>query len=153
MHLTELLSPDSIIAELKGRDKPAVLEELASVLIPKSPELDLDDLVNVLLEREKLGSTGIGDGIAIPHGKVPHLDRLLVSFGRTSEGVSFDAMDDRPVFLFFLLVAPETSAGLHLKALAKISRLLQDHTLKKSLREAQDPNAIFDLISRWEQRP
>jgi PTS system nitrogen regulatory IIA component len=153
MHLTELLSPDSIIAELKGRDKPAVLEELASVLVSKSPGLDLEDLVNVLLEREKLGSTGIGDGIAIPHGKVPRLDRLLVSFGRTSEGVSFDAMDDRPVHLFFLLVAPETSAGLHLKALAKISRLLQDHTLKKSLREAQDQNAIFDLISQWEQRP
>jgi PTS system nitrogen regulatory IIA component len=152
MHLTELLSPDSIIAELKGRDKPSVLEELASVLVPRSPGLDLTDLVNILLEREKLGSTGIGDGIAIPHGKVAHLDHLLVSFGRTSAGVSFDAMDDRPVHLFFLLVAPETSAGLHLKALAKISRLLQDHALKRSLREAPDPKSIYDLISQWEQR-
>jgi len=151
MHLTELLSPDSIIAELRGGDKPSVLQELASVLVDKSPGLDLTELVNILLEREQLGSTGIGDGIAIPHGKVPHLDRLLVSFGRTSRGVPFEAMDDQPVHLLFLLVAPENSAGLHLKALAKISRLLQDSALKKALREAPDRETIFDLISRWDQ--
>jgi len=151
MHLTDLLSPDSIIAELRGGDKPSVLQELASVLVDKSPGLDLTELVNILLEREQLGSTGIGDGIAIPHGKVPHLDRLLVSFGRTSRGVPFEAMDDQPVHLLFLLVAPENSAGLHLKALAKISRLLQDSALKKSLREAPDRETIFDLIRRWDQ--
>ncbi|MBU0514304.1 MAG: PTS sugar transporter subunit IIA [Proteobacteria bacterium] len=153
MHLTDLLSPDSIIAELRGGDKTSVLQELASVLVDRSPGLDLEDLVNILLEREQLGSTGIGDGIAIPHGKVAHLDRLLVSFGRTSRGVPFEAMDDRPVHLFFLLVAPENSAGMHLKALAKISRLLQDSALKKSLREAPDRETIFDLISRWDRNP
>ena len=105
---------DSIVPELKGRTKKQVLEELIDAVKQNKPTIDRDRLMKVLLERERLGSTGIGDGIAIPHGKLRDIDDLVLSFGRSSEGIDFESMDGKPVHLFFLLVAPETCAGIHL---------------------------------------
>jgi len=118
MKILDILAKQAIIPELHGSTKRQVLEELIEALVRHKPQLD-GELMAVLLERERLGSTGIGDGIAIPHGKLKDLDQLTLSFGRSTRGVDFESMDGRPVHLFFLLVAPETSAGIHLRALAK----------------------------------
>jgi PTS system nitrogen regulatory IIA component len=99
------------------------------------------------LDREKLGSTGIGDGIAIPHGKIRDLGGVVASFGRSREGVDFESIDQKPTHLFFLLVAPENSAGMHLKALARISRLLKDPNFRKKLMGAGDKDELFQIIS------
>jgi len=110
------------------------------------PQLDRDRLMAVLLERERLGSTGIGDGIAIPHGKMRDLDQLVLSFGRSSQGVDFESMDGKPVHLFFLLVAPENCAGIHLRALAKIARLLKNGTVRKKLGNVQGREEVYSVI-------
>jgi len=108
--------------------------------------LNKEALVEVLLERERLGSTGIGDGIAIPHGKIQDLDELILSFGRSAQGIEFDSMDGRPTHLFFLLIAPENSAGIHLRALAKISRLLKSAHFRQRLLEAGTVEELFLVI-------
>ena len=104
-------------------------------------------MLHVLLDREKLGSTGIGDGIAIPHGKLAGLEEMVVAFGRSRSGIAFEAMDGKPVHLFFLLMAPENSAGQHLKVLAKISRMLKDAGFRKNLLEAKTHDDLVRLIS------
>ncbi|MBW1712442.1 MAG: PTS sugar transporter subunit IIA [Deltaproteobacteria bacterium] len=146
MNLSEIISPQEVIPDLKSEDKLSVLAELIKPLAKLDPDLDEDNLIRILLEREKLGSTGIGDGIAIPHGKVDNLQRLLISFGRSGKGIEFDSMDGRPAHLFFLLLAPESSAGFHLTALAKLSRLLKNQSFRQSLKEAPDAEAIYNLI-------
>jgi PTS system nitrogen regulatory IIA component len=151
MKLTDILGPEQVIAELKARGKRAAMEELCSVLTTVEPKLDLKKLMEVLIERERLGSTGIGDGIAIPHGKLPDLDRLLLSFGRSREGIDFDSLDGKPAHLFFLVVAPENSAGTHLKALARISRLLKSHLVRRELMEAKDAQAIYEIIQAQDE--
>jgi PTS system nitrogen regulatory IIA component len=105
----------------------------------------------VLLERERLGSTGIGDGIAIPHGKLKDLDQLVLSFGRSSQGVDFESMDGKPVHLFFLLVAPESCAGIHLRALARIARLLKNGVVRKKLGSMSDRDEIYNLIKQEDE--
>ena len=151
MKLTDILGPEQVIAELKARGKRAAMEELCAVLTTVEPRLDLKKLMEVLIERERLGSTGIGDGIAIPHGKLPELDRLLLSFGRSREGIDFDSLDGKPAHLFFLVVAPENSAGTHLKALARISRLLKSHLVRRELMEAKDAQAIYEIIQAQDE--
>ena len=136
MKILDILSKDCIIPELRSRTKKEVLEELTAALSNCKANLNKDALVEVLLERERLGSTGIGDGIAIPHGKIKDLDELILSFGRSTQGIEFDSMDGRPTHLFFLLIAPENSAGIHLRALAKISRLLKSAHFRQRLLEA-----------------
>jgi PTS system nitrogen regulatory IIA component len=103
-------------------------------------------MVKVLMARERLGSTGIGDGIAIPHGKIGGIADLMIAIGRSNKGVDFNAMDGKPVHLFFLLMAPENSSGQHLKVLARISRLLKDNLLKNSLVEAKSSDELFNLL-------
>lgn len=152
MNLSEIISREAILPELTARDKVAVLTELVEPLIALEPDLDRDELVGILLEREKLGSTGIGDGIAIPHGKVPSTDQLLISFGRSPGGIDFDSMDGQPAFLFFLLLAPESSTGSHLKALAKLSRLLKDPSFREGLQQAPDAESIFRMIVNREEK-
>jgi PTS system nitrogen regulatory IIA component len=149
MKLTDLLTEKQIIPDLQARGKRAAMEELCQALA--RPGLDADRLMEVLLERERLGSTGIGDGIAIPHGKLPHLDDLLLAFGRSLSGVDFDALDGKPAHLFFLVVAPENSAGIHLKALARISRLLKSHMVRKELMQAKDAAAIYEIIQSQDE--
>ena len=147
MKISEILNKDLLIPNLQSKNKKGVLEELASVLVGQKKLPDLDRVVEVLLDREKLGSTGIGDGIAIPHGKIKDLGGVVASFGRSREGVDFESIDQKPTHLFFLLVAPENSAGVHLKALARISRLLRDPNFRKRLMEAGNEEELFQIIS------
>ncbi len=141
-----MLKKDYVIESLMTSTKKDALRELAQVILHDQPQYETETVVKVLLDREKLGSTGIGDGIAIPHGKLAKLDRLVVSFGRSLEGIDFNAMDGRPVHLFFLLLAPENSAGLHLKALAKISRMLKDDSFRRQLIEAGTKEELYRII-------
>ncbi len=147
MKISEILNKDLLIADLQSKNKKGVLEELAEVLVNQRKLQDLDQVVEVLLDREKLGSTGIGDGIAIPHGKIRGLREVVASFGRSREGVDFESIDQKPTHLFFLLVAPENSAGIHLKALARISRLLKDPSFRRRLMEAEGGEELFRIIS------
>jgi PTS system nitrogen regulatory IIA component len=146
MKLSDILKPKLIIPDLKAQDKKGVLEELAQIITQQEPSLSKGGLLQVLLEREKLGSTGIGDGIALPHGKLKELDHLCISFGRSTKGLDFDSIDEKPVYVFFLLLAPENSAGVHLKALAKISRMLKDGNFRRQLMGAQSGQEIYEMI-------
>ena len=146
MKLSEILNPDNIIPDLRAKDKKGVLEELVDVIVSHDPSLDKGSLVKVLLERERLGSTGIGDGIAIPHGKFRGLKHPVISFGRSLEGLDFDSMDGQPAFLFFLLVAPENSASIHLKALAKISKILKNSSFRNVLMQASSSKELYQTI-------
>ncbi|MGQ9920707.1 MAG: PTS sugar transporter subunit IIA [Desulfobacca sp.] len=151
MKIVELLHPDSIVPSLQATTKQGILEELAAAVVSKHANLDKNQVVAVLLERESLGSTGIGDHIAIPHGKLPQLDRLVIGFGRSLPGINFDSLDGKPAHLFFLLLAPENSIGLHLKALAKLSRMLKDSGFRRQLMEAPDSQTILQLIAAADQ--
>ena len=151
MKILDILPKEAIVPELKARTKREVLEELSEALVGVKNYLKRDELVEVLMERERLGSTGIGEGVAIPHGKLKDLDQLLICFGRSTEGIDFDSMDGKPAHLFFLLVAPENSAGIHLRALAKISRLLRSVSLRQKLFNASSRDEIFEIISQQDQ--
>jgi len=152
MRITELLEKNLIIGELHAKTKREVLKELVDCITQRELEIDGNDLLRVLLEREELGSTGIGDGIAIPHGKVKNIKKLMVSFGRSLGGVDFQSMDGKPTHIIFLLIAPENSAGIHLKALARISRLLKDGRFRKSIMEADSSQEIYDLIVQEDEK-
>jgi nitrogen PTS system EIIA component len=151
MKILDILAEKSIIPELRGRTKKQVLEELIDALLEHKPHLSRERLMGVLLERERLGSTGIGDGIAIPHGKMKDLDQLVLSFGRSSQGVDFESMDGKPVHLFFLLVAPENCAGIHLRALAKIARLLKNGAVRKKLGSVASRDEIYAVIQQEDE--
>ncbi|MFH1350275.1 MAG: PTS sugar transporter subunit IIA [Pseudomonadota bacterium] len=146
MKLSEILDEFNIIPDLKAKDKKGVLEELAEVVASHEPLLDKGALVRVLLERERLGSTGIGDGVAIPHGKFQGINHPIVSFGRSRKGLDFESMDGQPAFLFFLLVAPENAANIHLKALAKIAKILKNRSFRKVLMEAPTRETLYNSI-------
>jgi PTS system nitrogen regulatory IIA component len=146
MKITEILSPDMVVADLKGTTKPDVLNELAQALAAKYKEIPLSHLTAVLAERERLGSTAIGDGIAIPHGKLRGVTKIIGAFGRHRVGVDFDSLDGEATHLFFVLVAPEDSASLHLKALAHVSRLLKDSSFRDRLIAAPDAAELYRLI-------
>jgi PTS system nitrogen regulatory IIA component len=146
MKIIDLLDPKCILPDLQAANKRGVLEELATALVSGHGEVTLQAVVEVLMERERLGSTGIGDNIAIPHGKLPQLSQMLLAFGRSLKGVDFDSMDGKPSHLFFLLLAPVNSSGLHLKALAKISRMLMSQAFRESLMESKGAEEILHLI-------
>lgn len=146
MKISELLNEHLIIAELKGKHKKQVLEELVNHLVMQKTNIDAEELLKVLIEREKLGSTGIGNGIAIPHGKLDRLDKIALVFGKSREGIEFDALDGKPVNLIFLLVAPSNSAGVHLKALARLSRLLKDKNFRQELLDASDASDLYHIV-------
>jgi PTS system nitrogen regulatory IIA component len=144
------LKGQCIISELKSSSKEAVLRELAGVVHDQCTLIDLDTLCQVLTEREQLGSTGVGSGVAIPHGKVPGLKKLLLCFGRSRSGVSFDAVDNRPVHLFVMILSPPGIAGEYLQILARVSRLLKDPTVRNRLLQATDTETILELFNRTE---
>jgi PTS system nitrogen regulatory IIA component len=152
MKLLDFLHKERIAPRLTARDKEGVLAELAEVLVGTGQIRSAREGLQVLLEREKLGSTGIGEGIAIPHGKLKELQQVVAVFGRSSDGVDFDSMDGAPVHLFFLLMAPENSASTHLKALARISRLLKDRGFREELLRADSQDALFEIISREDEK-
>jgi PTS system nitrogen regulatory IIA component len=145
MKIVEFLQPGAVVDDLAGTSAQAVLAGLSRPLAA-SHKLDAQRLLETLLEREKLGSTGIGDGVAIPHAKVPGLPVLMASFGRSKAGVDFKAIDGKPTFLFFSLFAPENSAGAHLKALARISRIFKSPAFRESIMKAKDSAEIYRLI-------
>ena len=153
MKVTEFLSPSAVVAELRGTTKAEVLRELSEHLSSAYPgSLRVDRVLEVLAEREKLASTGIGEGVAIPHGKMPGLDRLYAVFGVSKSGVDFQSIDQQPTNLFFALVAPENSAGVHLKALARVSRLFRSPELRGAILKAQGSADIYRLISEEDNR-
>ena len=146
MKILDVLPKEAIIDNLKAQDKKGVLEELA-MPIAGITGLNQEDLVRVLIERERLGSTGIGGGIGIPHGKLKDLDSLVLGFGLTRKGVDFDSMDGRPTHIFFLLLTPENSTGLHLKLLARISKILKYDPFRERLLNAADKEEIYAIIN------
>jgi PTS system nitrogen regulatory IIA component len=152
MKISDILSPEMLVEELKATDKPSVLKELAACLCSYHKEIMVNDLVAVLEERERLGSTAIGDGIAIPHGKLRGVAGILGVFGRHHPEVDFDSLDGKPTHLFFVLVAPEDSSSLHLKALARVSRLLKDAPFREHLLNAPDVAEIYRLIKEEDNR-
>ena len=151
MKIAEFLREDLILPDLTATDKPGVLRELC-VALGRVHGLDPGRLTEVLLEREKLGSTGVGEGVAIPHGKLPGLNGVIGAFGRHVAGVDFDSLDGSPTHLFFLLVAPEDSVGQHLKALARVSRLLKDRAFREKLIGAADRAELFRLIREEDEK-
>jgi len=146
MKISELLNEKLVIADLKAGAKQQALEEMVACLAANRPGIDAQDLYTVLVEREKLGSTGIGNGIAIPHGKLEGLDTICLVFARSTEGIEFDSLDGRPAHLIFLLVAPLNSAGVHLKALARLSRLLKEKSFRDDLLMAASAEALYGII-------
>lgn len=146
MKIVDFVRPDLVVPSLSATDKPGIIEELAGHIAARVPAVDREKLALALIEREKLASTGIDQGVAIPHAKMRELASLIACVGRKREGVDFQAMDGRPTYLFFVLVAPENSTGVHLKALARISRLFRDPGFRARLLEAPDATALFQAI-------
>jgi PTS system nitrogen regulatory IIA component len=145
MKILDVLHKNAILADLKSTDKKGVIEELVLPLASFAG-VDPENLVTVLLERERLGSTGIGGGIGIPHGKLKELDTLLLGFGLSRKGVDFESMDNRPTHIFFMLITPENSTGLHLKLLSRISRLLKNDVFKEKLQKSAGADEIYAVI-------
>jgi PTS system nitrogen regulatory IIA component len=145
--IVEFIREDLILPELKNTAKQAILEELAEHLAAHHPGVDRAALVKVLVDREKLASTAIGEGVAIPHGKLDAVGRLVACVGRSRAGVDFDSIDGQPTHIFFVLVAPENSTGIHLKALARISRLFKDPEFRARLLAAPDAATMFKVIA------
>ena len=145
MKILDVLGKETINTDLKARDKATILTELAEP-IARTTGKDLDELVAILLERERLGSTGIGNGIGIPHGKVKNLKAPKLGFGLSRKGVPFESIDGRPAHIFFLLITPENSAGLHLKLLARLSRLLKDEEFKRRLTHSKSADEVMQII-------
>lgn len=152
MKITDLLNPEAIVEELNSTDKNGVLAELTDAIVKTTGNLDRTEVIKVLQERELLGSTGIGEGVAIPHGKLRNIDQLLLSFGRSRKGVDFDSMDGKPAHLFFLLVAPEESVGVHLKTLARISKLLKNPAVRRRLMEESGNKTLYRIIMEEEEK-
>ncbi len=151
MKLSELININSIIPELASKDKKSVLKELAGSIAHQELSVDENVLLKVLMEREQLGTTGIGDGVAIPHGKLSDIDRPIISFGRSRDGLDFDSMDGQPSYLFFLLIAPDNSSGVHLQVLAKIANLLKNNAFRKELMEAGSTEELYRMIIRTDE--
>ena len=150
MKILDVLHKEAIIDDLKAGDKKGVLDELVAP-VAHIAGINHENLVRVLMERERLGSTGIGGGIGIPHGKLKDLDSLVLGFGLSRKGVDFESMDGRPTHIFFLLVTPENSTGLHLKLLARISRILKNEPFKDRLIAAADREEIFSIIQEEDE--
>lgn len=145
MKILDILHPEAIIPDLKSQDKKGILEELVSPLAGLT-HMDTKDLFRVLMEREQLGSTGIGEGIGIPHGKTKGIDTMVIGFGLSKRGVDFDSIDGKPTHIFFTLITPDQSTGLHLKLLARISKLLKREGFKDKLMNASSTEEILTII-------
>ncbi len=150
--ISNYLKEEWVLPDLRGADKPSVLRELSGVLVKPCQVTSVEELLQVLLEREKLGSTGIGEGIAIPHGRLKKLNTFFISFGRSIKGVEFDSIDHHPARIFFLVMAPENSAVDNLELLGRIVSLLKDPSFKKRLLEAKTQRELFQTISEEDEK-
>lgn len=154
MNIMDFLSKKAILIDIKSVKKEEVIGELVDALIT-ADEIEKrcrNKLIDALMTRESLGSTAIGQGIAIPHAKSDCVDKLIAAFGISKKGVDFDSLDGEPAYIFFLLVAPQDSAGPHLKALARISRLLKDKYFRDSLRACTDDKSILKIIAGEDEK-
>jgi PTS system nitrogen regulatory IIA component len=145
--MTEL-TEEGIILELKAKSKDELLHELAELAQKRCPNLQAEAVRQVLLEREQIGSTGVGNGIAIPHGKMPDLQKLLLCFGRSGRGIAFEARDKMPVHLFVMILSPLDMAAEYLQTLGRISRLLKDESVRGKLLQASNAKTVQQLFSR-----
>ncbi len=152
MKITDFLNEKAVIPALAAPEKNAVLKEMATGLAANHPVLDEKKVLEVLLERERISTTAIGEGVAIPHGKLRGVDRVVGIFALSLEGVDFASLDGGPTHLFFVLIAPENAAADHLKALARISRLLKDPTFRSRLIEGKTGQEIFEIIAQEDQK-
>jgi len=152
MKIMDYLSEERVIPDLQGADKPSILRELSSVLVKPCQVGSVEELLQVLLERERLGSTGIGEGIAIPHGRLKKSRDFFICFGRSLKGVDFDSIDGKPSQLFFLVMAPENSAVENLKLLSRIVTLLKESSFKKRLMEAHSKKELFQTLSAEDEK-
>jgi nitrogen PTS system EIIA component len=152
MKITDMLERQAVVGDLRGRTKPELLRELCRPLAALHASLSEDRLVQTLLDRERLGSTGLAEGVAIPHGKLKGLDRLIGSFGRSVEGVDFDSLDKEPTYLFFTIFAPEASSGDHLRALARVSRMLRNPEFRSTVLTIPSAEEIYDFIAAEDDR-
>lgn len=150
MKILDVLHKEAILADLEAQDKKGILEELVAP-VARISGVNHNDLVRVLMERERLGSTGIGAGIGIPHGKLNDLKSLVLGFGLSRQGVDFESIDGKPTHIFFLLVAPEDSTGLHLKVLAQVSRTLKNELFRQRLLNAADRDEIVSVIEEEDE--
>jgi PTS system nitrogen regulatory IIA component len=147
MKLVDVLKKESVIANLHSKNKPEVIRELSQLLSSLYPNINPDRLFQVLMEREKLCSTAVDAGVAIPHGKLGGITNIIASFGRSLEGIDFESLDGHPSHLFILILAPENSSGAHLKLLARISKIFRDPDFRSRLMEAKSQDEIYDIIA------
>jgi nitrogen PTS system EIIA component len=152
MKILDYLKEEWVVADIQGTDKPSVLRELSSLLVKPCQVASSEELLRILLEREKLESTGIGEGVAIPHGRLKKLKTFFVAFGRSLKGVDFDSIDGKPSHVFFLVMAPENSAVNNLKLLGRIVTLLKDASFKRRLMEARSQKELFESISEEDEK-
>ncbi|MBM4257137.1 MAG: PTS sugar transporter subunit IIA [Deltaproteobacteria bacterium] len=152
MRVVDILAEDLVIPQLQSTTKAEVLHELAQHLATQRADIRAEQLVSVLLDRERLGTTAIGEGIAIPHGKLPGLKNVVAVFGRSPHGIDCHSLDGLPTKLFFLLVAPEEAAGIHLRALARVSRLLKDKAFRERLLQGANQATLYQVICEEDAR-
>lgn len=141
------LKHDAIILEMKATTKEGALRELAGLAATACGRFTEEILYNVLLERESVGSTGVGNGVAIPHGKIEGLDEILLCFGRSKAGINFDAVDNRPAYLFVLLLSPASKAGEYLSTLARVSKILKQSDVRQRLLDSTSREEIASLFT------
>ena len=146
MKIADILTKEHIITELNSYNKNDVLNELSSFLKEKGEISNKENLLVALIEREKLGSTGIGENVAIPHAKISEIDKIITVFARSQNGVEFESLDQKPVNFIFLVIAPENSTSQHLKALARISRLFKNASLRESVLRTNEADQIYSIL-------
>jgi PTS system nitrogen regulatory IIA component len=147
MKIVDLIRREMVVPALQATEKRGILEELAQYMAGRHARIDRATLSRVLIEREQLASTANGEGVAIPHGKLSAVGEIVACLGRAPAGVDFDSMDGQPTYLFFVLVAPESSTGAHLKALARISRVFKDPEFRRRLLAASDADSMYHVVA------
>lgn len=152
MKLVDVLVRDACVMQMAARTRKEALRELADALAQRTQEISGTDLLDLLMEREKLGSTAMGDGIAIPHARSDALDHIVLGFGRSREGIQFESVDGEPTHLFFLLVAPKQEGSAHLLTLARLSRVLSDERFRQRLLEVEDVDDLLRAVEEGESK-
>ncbi len=153
MQLTDFLTPDRIACNVSAQSKKRALEELSELIAHDQSSISQDEIFNSLLSRERLGGTGIGYGVAIPHGRLKNTDHTTAALIHLQHGVDFDAIDNQPVDLLFALLVPENATEDHLQILAMLANLFQDEKFRQKIRAAKDPETILSLIKDWQNKP
>lgn len=150
--ISEILSPDRVVLELESKKKPELIAELVGLVVASGKTSDGDRLLEQVLERESISTTGIGNGIAVPHCLSETVEETLLSFGRKRDGARFDSVDNQPVSIFFLLIGPQGAQSEHLRVLGKLSRYLHDRTFCQALLDAETPEAVMDALRAKEAK-